>query len=255
MLNTKEEIYFSVIIITIFAFLLVGIIITTAILYHNRRKLHLLERSTFAQTLLQSQLEIKEQTLQHLAVELHDNLGQIASLIKINLNTIKVEETDKAKLKVEETKELVRQLITDLKLLSVSLNSNRVTQLGITKSLEDEVARLNKIGLFKIMLQQVGSVALADNATIIIFRMAQEILNNALKHSTAKNVTISISVSDNLFSLSIVDDGTGFNLADKLKTGGSGLLNLQSRAKLIGATISIQSKLAVGTTVSILLPI
>jgi hypothetical protein len=194
--------------------------------------------------------------LQHLAVELHDNLGQIASIIKINLNTLKFDDTEKAKTKIEDTKELTRQLITDIKLLSASLNGNRITELGLVKGLELEVERLNRTGQFEASLCFDGQeIALEDNKAIILFRMAQEILNNAVKHSGAKRIEISINITGNLFTLAIVDNGMGFNLEEKVKSGGSGLLNLQSRAKLIQAQVSVQSSVGNGTKISIELPL
>jgi signal transduction histidine kinase len=209
----------------------------------------------FQQTLLESQLEIKEQTLQHIARELHDNLGQVASLIKINLNTLQLEDT-KAIQKVEDTKELVRELITDLKLLTISLNGDRISQLGIVKSLEMEVSRLNKTGLFDASLDQQGVIPMIEaNTTIILFRMVQEIINNAVKHSNAKHIKISLVAVENLLILVCRDNGKGFDEVEKVKSGGSGLTNLQNRAKLIKAKLSIQSSPEDGTSISIELPL
>ena len=99
-------------------------------------------QNQFTQTLLQSQLEIKEQTLRHLAYELHDNLGQIASLIKINLNTLQLDDRGKSAQKIDDTKELTRQLITDLKSLSVSLNGDLIAKIGLLKGIENELNEL-----------------------------------------------------------------------------------------------------------------
>lgn len=210
----------------------------------------------FAQTLLQSQLEIKEQTLRHIAFELHDNLGQIASLIKINLNTLHLNEPEKAIEKIEATKELTRQLIADLKSLSVSLNGDRISQLGLVKGLHDEVERINRTGLLTVSLDVPESFPpLAESPTIIVYRMVQEVLNNIVKHSQATSVQISLKVVENLFTLVIRDNGVGFNPEDKMKSGGSGLLNLQSRARLIQAAFSIESSPGQGTRISIALPL
>jgi signal transduction histidine kinase len=256
MLDSKEEIYSAVVIITIFAFLLIGIIIATSILYHNRKKKHLSEKAKFSHILLQSQLEIKEQTLRHLAYELHDNLGQIASLIKINLNTLQLDDRGKSAQKIEDTKELTRQLITDLKSLSVSLNGDLIAKIGLLKGIENEVNRLNKTGQFITQLKVEGlSALLEESTTIILYRMVQEVINNIVKHSEAKRIDFLATTSENLFTLVIQDDGVGFNLEEKVNSGGSGLLNLQSRAKLIHAQFSIQSSPGVGTKICIELPL
>jgi two-component system, NarL family, sensor kinase len=256
----KEELTLLIVLSTIILIFLITVVVIIILRYKIRQRKFLHEKqqlqSQFSQTLLQSQLEIKEQTLQHLAYELHDNLGQVASLIKINLNTLQLNDPIKAGHKIEDTKELIRQLITDLKSLSVSLNSERVTQLGIAKSLENEVGRLNKTGQFEATLQQKGSIPTLDaNTTIILYRMAQEIINNMVKHSGAKRISISLTVIENLFTLAFSDDGAGFDLEGKLNEGGSGLMNLHSRAKLIRAQLSIQSSPGSGTKISIELPL
>src|ERR1700760_2765462 len=97
------------------AFFLLGcFIILLAALYSQKQQKNKEERrkmaAEFSDTLLHAQLEIKEQTLQDISRELHDNFGQVASLIKINLNTFRWDDEEKAMKKIEDTKELVRQL-------------------------------------------------------------------------------------------------------------------------------------------------
>lgn len=207
------------------------------------------------ETLLQSQLEIQDQTLQHISRELHDNLGQIASLIKINLNTLQIDDAAKAQ-KIEDTKELTRQLITDLKGLSVRLNSDRITQFGLVKTLQTETDRINKTDTFSAGFEYTGAdPTIAADKAIILYRMIQEILNNIFKHSQAKHIHIMLNANENSFILAFNDDGIGFNANDKLNSGGSGLFNLQNRAKLINAQLSIQSTPGNGSVVSIQMPL
>jgi signal transduction histidine kinase len=257
---TDADILISIIAGSLLFFLLCVFIVAFSALYARRKQQYKVEsqklRSEFAETLLRSQLEIKEQTLQNISYELHDNLGQIASIIKINLNTLRLEDIEKAEQKIEDTKELVRQLITDLKVLSVSLSSDRVAQLGILRCLEGEAERLNRIGQFETTLQHDGNVPALDvNTSTILFRMTQEILNNIVKHSGAKHITISLLASGNLLTLVCADDGVGFNKEEKIKSGGSGLINLHSRAKLIHARLTLLSAPQQGTKISIELPL
>lgn len=245
---------------TIILLLLAGFIFTFLMLFQKKQQKFRIEKQNlqlqFSQTLLQSQLEIKEQTLRQLAYELHDNLGQIASLIKINLNTLQLDDREKSILKIEDTKELTRQLITDLKSLSVSLNGDLIAKIGLLRGIENEVNRLNKTGQFITQLKVEGHfVPLDESTTIILYRMVQEIINNIAKHSQAKHIEFLITTTENLFTLVIQDDGVGFNLEEKVNSGGSGLLNLQSRAKLIHAQFSIQSSPGVGTKICIELPL
>ncbi len=117
--------------------------------------------------------------------------------------------------------------------------------------------RLNKTGQFEASLIQEGAIPeLDNNTTIILYRMAQETINNMVKHSGAKHINISAGAIENLFTLAISDDGVGFNVQEKMNSGeGSGLINLQHRAKLINAELKIESAPGKGTTVTIQFPI
>jgi signal transduction histidine kinase len=209
----------------------------------------------FSQTLLQSQIEIQEQTLQHISRELHDNLGQVASLIKINLTTLKLNDPEKAVEKIEHTKDLTRQLIADIKSLSVSLGSDRIAQTGLARAIETEVERLNKTGEFVATYRLQGAMPDIDaDKSLILYRMAQEVLNNMVKHSEAKHINIFIHVNENVFILAFRDDGIGFNSAEKMNASGAGLRNLQNRATLINAQLHIQSLPGNGTEITIEMP-
>jgi signal transduction histidine kinase len=250
------EILVNIILGGILFLFLVIVIFISAVRYQKKQKIHLLEkqqlRSAFAQTLLQSQLEIQEQTLKRVSWELHDNLGQVASIIKINLNTMQLADTAKAAEKIESTKELTRQLIYDIKALSVSLGSDRLKQAGLPRVLQTEVDRLNKTGEFTASFTQEGIMPfIDDDKAVILYRMAQEILNNMVKHSGAINIKLDLTIKGNLFTLAFTDDGAGFDVAAKIESGGAGLKNLYNRAKLINATLNISSNPGRGTYTSI----
>jgi signal transduction histidine kinase len=227
--------------------------------YIKKRSIHQAQmaklQADFASTLLQSQLEIREQTLQHVGRELHDNLGHMASLIKINLTTLNLANPDTAAEKVEATKELTRQLLTDLKALSRSIGPDRISRLGLVKAIEQEVANINKTGEFRADYQTDGIIpSLPDDKLIILFRMIQEILQNMVRHSQAKNISLILIGTEKSLNLKLSDDGTGFNVEEKLQGEGAGLHNLINRAKLISAEFSIQSSLSKGTQITINLP-
>ena len=209
-----------------------------------------------SQTLLQAQLEIQEQTHQHIGKELHDNLGQVASLIKINLNTLKLSDTEKEVTKLADTKDLLRQMIADIKSLSVSLGADRLTQSGLIKAIETDIERINKTDEFTASLQIDGAIPVIGNDTaIILYRMVQEVLNNMVKHSKATQINCVIRFSENLLTLVLSDNGVGFNMDEKLNGGGAGLRNLQNRARLINAQFNTQTSPGAGTKISIQLPL
>ena len=234
-------------------------IILFVILYRQSHKKNIAEkeymRSQFNQILLESQFEIQQQTLQHVSRELHDNLGQVASLIKINLNTLQLSSISKAEEKIESTKELTRQLIADIKSLSVNLGSDRIQQAGLFKVLETEIDRLNKTELYTASIDMVGVMpAINDDKAIILYRMSQEILNNMVKHAHASVIRIICDGRENRFILAFSDNGNGFCIPDKMNSG-SGLQNLQNRARLIDAQLVMQSSAGKGSAFIITLPL
>lgn len=246
----------GIFIITIFLLIIATGIIMLVLVYQKRQVQYLSEKEqlkiTFEKEILKTEIEIQEHTLQQISRELHDNFGHIASLIKINLHTLRLDDLNKAVEKIEDTKDFTRQLIADIKSLSVSLNSDRIAKTGLVKALQTEVERLNKTDLFTASFTQSGNVAEIENdKAIILYRMAQEVLNNMVKHSDAKCINVNLSIKDNLFILAFSDDGKGFDVEEQLKSGGSGLTNLQKRAGLINAQLTIQSKPGKGTNIAI----
>lgn len=234
-------------------------IISFTLIFFKRRKQHQDEKlalaAQFKETLLTSQLEIREQTLQNISQELHDNLGQIASLIKINLNLISLDNKEHKDPKIDETKTLTQQLITDLKAISANLNGSLIAKVGLDKGIENEVNRLNRLGILEVKLSRPELFPqLDDQKSIILLRMVQEMLNNILKHSKAKTVSIDITEESRCMRLNLKDDGIGFDVETALLKGGSGLLNLKDRANLIGAQLEIKSAPSTGTSITIETP-
>ena len=246
----------SIISFVLFIVLVLFFAISLSIRYRKRKKENEYLKIQFSQTLLRSQLEIQEQTLQHVSHELHDNLGQVASLIKINLNTLQFSDIGKATEKIENTKNLTRQLITDLKALSVSLGSDHLSKTGFLKALEIEVDRLNKTGEFAATLTtQLEEVNISPDKAIILYRMVQELLNNAIKHSKAKHINLILHNQENKYILAINDDGVGFDTEAAGNNTSAGLKNLQGRALLINAKLNLLSAAGKGTQVTIELPL
>ena len=250
----------SILVVTIFLLIVAIGIIMLVLVYQKRQVQYLKENEnlkiSFEKELLKSQMEIQEQTLGHLSRELHDNLGQVASLIKINLSTISLGEVEKAAEKIENTKDLTRQLIADIKSLSVSLGSDLLTQVGLVKAIETEVDRLNKTGEFVAdLVAPPDRLDIAIDKEIILYRMVQEILNNIVKHSAARHVHILLGLADQRLLLAVDDDGRGFEPETNVQTAGAGLRNLKSRALLINAQLTINSTPGAGTHIKIDLPL
>ncbi len=252
-----------VIVSTILLILMGGIMVYFIFLYQRKRFRHQQEvielREAFRQTLLQSKLEIQEQTLNHIAKELHSNFSHLVSLININLSEILPQSSDQMKANVVETKSLAKQLLAELKALSASLNTDHIIHIGFESALNNELNRLGNTKKYKIIFTKSGDpYRLRPEHEIILFRLCQEILNNILKYAKATAITALLSYSPGFLQLEISDDGIGFDLdlaaglsAERESTG---LLNIQKRAKLINGEVTINTGLGKGTNISIRIP-
>ena len=213
-------------------------------------------KNQFEQELLQTKIEIQEQTLKTISEEIHDNIGQVLSLVKINLNTVTgITDTDELT-KLETSKELVSKAINDLRDLSRSMHGDRITELGLQQSIADELLILQNSTEFETHLQVTGNkYKLPPQKEMVLFRIVQEALHNSIKHSKATRLDVGLNYQHDNFTLTISDNGKGFYpQALQLSETGIGLKSMQDRATLIGGKFSIQAMKNNGTSISINLP-
>lgn len=226
--------------------------------YNRRKKRHVEEKEhleiTYQQELLKTQIEVQEQTLNNVGREIHDNITQVLSFVKLNLALAGNIDADGQKQKIAESRELISRAINDLRHLSKSLNFDHVMQQGLLKALEAEAERINNSDLIKINLNITGdSYSLGEQRELVFFRIFQEALNNTLKHSSANSFTISLQFSKQLVNLTLEDDGMGFSAEQSVFNGGSGLKNIQNRVAMIGAVANIYSSPGKGCSISVTL--
>jgi signal transduction histidine kinase len=209
--------------------------------------------SAFQQELLKTQIEIQEQTLTYISSEIHDNITQVLSFVKLNLGMID-NLTEINKKKINENRELVSQSISDLRNLSKSLSFEHISVLGLVKTIEMEVERINNSGLINASLSIEGEIySLGEQCEVVLFRIFQEALNNTLKYSRAKDLKISLQYHFELFNLTLEDNGIGFLVNSHLKQDGLGLRNIKNRAALIGAIAAIESSPGEGCCIKVAL--
>jgi signal transduction histidine kinase len=252
------------IVITIIVFLLAGFFILVLVAYINqRKKKHIEEKKTmqlnFQQELLRTQLEIQEQTLKNISQEIHDNIGQVLSLAKLNLATADLNKMEVLQQKIEDSRKLVAKAIQDLRDLSKRLNTDYVSDMGLARSIEYELELIQKTGYFETDLRMEGNVySLGSQKELILFRIVQEVISNIIKHARANLIVVELSYGPELFSMRLFDNGQGFDLGivggKQPSGGGLGIKNMHNRAQLIGAQFSMTSTNQKGTVVDVRLP-
>ncbi|MFN8254501.1 MAG: histidine kinase [Bacteroidales bacterium] len=265
MFAQDKEITIAIIVSTSLMLFFVGIIIAAVVKYQRRTRIYLQEMSNlkinYQEETIKAQIEREEQTLNRVSQEIHDNVGQILSLVKLNLNTLELKDCDcQLKAKIESTTELVGKAIHDLRQLSKSLNSIHLSQGYLSDSLNAELDLINKSKIFNSTITVSGvEKPFNPQKQLIIFRIIQEALNNIIKHAKATKIDISLNYFPQSLDLFIQDNGVGFVLnndkSQNQKDTGTGIENMYNRAKIIGGYIEIKSVMGSGTSIHLSVPI
>jgi len=232
--------------------------ISYIIIYRRKNEKHQLEMKNVKllneKASLQMQLEMQEHTFNTISNEIHDNVGQILSLAKVQLNIIDQSNIlDKALL--YDAKESVAKAMADLRDIAKSLNSERIQQSGLYENTRHELQRISRAGLMETFIKSEGEErAVIENNRLFVFRMIQEGLQNIMKHSKASKVSICFDYRGKYLIVSISDNGVGFDSEQLLGKDGLGLKNMVKRATVIGGEAKIKSTLGEGTTITIISP-
>jgi len=248
---------------TLLILFLGGTIILVVYLYQQKRILYQQTYSALKlqheKNLISTQLEVQENMFRHISQEIHDNIGLTLSLAKLQLNTLDANDQEKASLQIHSSVELLGESITHLKNISRSLNADIINSYGLTKAIENEIARISDIGSILIRLEIQGEPIYLDaQKELIIFRIIQESLNNILKHSAASATNVALDYNDSQLIIKIIDNGKGFihsSLNEHSSNGKAGLKNMESRTKMIRGKMQIQSSPGNGTTLKFTIPL
>lgn len=225
---------------TITTIILVMIIITLFGIFQTRKNKYIEAKKQFEQEIAKSRTEIQEQALKNIGWELHDNVGQLLSVARMQLNILQAKIPDNCKGDAADISELVGNCLKEIRLLSKTLNPDVIREIGLVKSIELELERFNKLNFLKANLEIEGEEQeITHKDEIIIFRILQEFFANVIKHSKAHSLLVRLIYKPNELVILAIDDGVGFNYSEIDK--GSGLMNMQSRAELIGASYLLQS--------------
>jgi two-component system, NarL family, sensor kinase len=261
MYNTKTAALIFLIFITAFILVMITFIIIILFFIQKKQKSFVLDlmatKAHHEKELLNTRLEIHEQTIQEVSRELHDNVGQYLSLAKLGLSTLDLERKDESKNSLVEISDIIEKSLDDLRNVCRSMNTEIIKEGGLKKSIEMQVDYIKRAGKFNIHFKVNGDhVVLDETKETVLFRIVQEAINNIIRHSAATEVCISLCYSENLLKLQIQDDGKGFNLNEQNSGTNhiNGIRNMQQRAKFIEADFQFESKIGDGTKIIVTTP-
>ena len=220
-----------------------------------QEKLNVIQ-ADYETNILKSQLEMQEQTAQHISREIHDNISLSLTLAKLNLHTLDWNEREKSGEKVDSSIKLLTQSIAELSNISKGLNADVIIQHGLLKAIEDEMLRIRQASIFNLDVAITGNPVYMDNQKeLIIFRIIQEAFNNIIKHANASKTRLALHYNAVKLEITISDDGKGFDTELAGSNREAGLKNMATRVKALKGDMLINSRPGHGTVLSFLIPI
>ena len=255
----QAQIEILVLVVTIIVIILVSTLVVFLLYFQKKKVAYILKQreiqKKFTEEINKSKIEIQEQALKNISWEIHDNIGQLLSVAKMQLNIVQMSLPTKEQIKIQETGEIVSKSLEELRGLAKSLNPETIKNKGLIDSLQLEIDRFNRLNVIDASLIIINEpFNLSNEKEIILFRILQEFCNNTLKYSKAKKLKIQLNFNKNNLNITAEDNGIGFNINDISKQNGIGLLNIKSRGKLIGAEIDLKSEENKGTKLFINCP-
>lgn len=222
------------------------------------RELH--EMGLKMQGLSRELMKVQEDERRRLARELHDEVGQALTVVKINLQSL-LQTSDLPPERLEDSIGIVDDTLQEIRNLAMSLRPALLDDLGLDAALRNYLATYSRrTGLATELTTDLNGKRLSRDLETACFRVTQEALTNVLRHSHASKVRVDVSVDESELLLSVADDGWGFDVA--AATGGGhqgksmGLLGMQERAAQMGGNMEIESKQGGGgTTVRAVFPL
>ena len=238
-------------------FLLFAFFIVIFLIVHKKKRYqHLLEKqqmeNNYQNQLLLSRLEVQEQSFKYFSEEIHDNVGQMLSIVKMQLYNIrngsKEEEIVK---KASGCTELLGKAINDLRNISHTMSSAFVSNAGLADAVEKDLEYIRSAKEMKCTLHlQGGEYSLGNEQELLIFRIIQEAIANAVKHASPTDIDVYLHYEPGGLSIEIKDNGSGFEASEKA-TGGIGLNNMHMRAGLLNGTLYVTSEKDKGTSIKL----
>ncbi|GAA4320465.1 hypothetical protein GCM10023115_47500 [Pontixanthobacter gangjinensis] len=252
----KEEILLIIYFILVI-FFLAGFTVVFFITYQRRKNKILKEKfeaeQNFKTELSNARLEIQEATLKNVSWELHDNIGQLLSVASMQLNLLNKKVAEENQHGLKEVKDLVASSLSEVRSLSRSLNNEVIDYVGLQASVNNEIDRFNRLEVIEASMEIEGQpYEIAQEDSIILFRILQEFFSNVIKYAGASQLWVKFSYKEGYMEISAEENGRGFDIEQQQL--GSGLLNMRSRAAMIGANLTLNSSVGKGTSLYLRYP-
>jgi len=202
-------------------------------------------------------VEAQEQERARIARELHDDINQRIALLAIELDQLREKHKDlpsKVRGHVQKLRRITADMASRVYALSHELYSSIPDSLGLAKGMRSWCREFGKQKKMEIDFKSHDLPRLPQEISLCLFRVLQEAVHNAAKHSGVKRVDVQLAENSGEIHLIVSDSGKGFDIEAARRSGGLGLMSMQERVRLVGGTIAIESKPMGGTAIRVRVP-
>ena len=236
----EKELYNSIlIVVAVIAAILVYFIIS--IIRQQRRY------RVITQEKIKAEITTLENERKRIAADLHDEVGPLLSAVKLQINNIEgIGEEDNEL--VQKSSTYMDDIIRKMREISNDLLPNVLVRKGLVAAIQEFILKLKNASGLVIDFEHNEPMRFETSFEINVYRIVQEIIHNAIKHSHASHLSIRLHMAERMLKLATEDNGNGFNMEEVRKTkAGLGLLNLQSRTDVMGGDFHCESEIGKGT--------
>jgi signal transduction histidine kinase len=202
--------------------------------------------------------EVQEQERSRFAKDLHDGLGGMLSGVKLSLSNMKgnmVLSGDHVQT-FERSLDMLDNSIIELRRVAHNLMPEALVKFGLTAALKDFCDFVNGSKVVNVIFQQMGNDKRLDmSVEVVLYRVVNELVNNSLRHSSASEIIIQLNYDDHSLTITVEDNGVGFDQSILEKTKGSGWPNIKSRIDYLKGSLDIETSPGNGTAVNITIPV
>ncbi len=206
-------------------------------------------------------VEAQEEERKRIAKDIHDSIGQMLTALKFNLESLNIQQTDTLESKIDLLKLHTKNIILGVRMATFNLTPPELLDYGITTAIQKMVIQLNKFSDAEIICKNTIDENIRFNTLVEtnLYRVTQECINNSIKYAEASYILVAIKKTEDLLSISVTDNGKGFDIAKTAKKpkggseGGMGLFFMKERMEYINGRVFINSS-ATGTRVVINFP-
>lgn len=254
------EIFYIIIIGTLGMFLLIAAFAAFIALYQKRMLQEQEKRRQMDQDyqnkMIQLQIDSTEIERKRIAADLHDSIGSLLWAAKLNIAFIGRSITFSGELKdsYSETMKMLDQSVDSVRRISWELTPEAFNHTGLASSIKEFCMRLDGKGQDVLFEEHGRSVFWKDDRALMVYRIVQELINNAVKHARANTITVVLRWSLEVLEIQVKDDGIGFELNEKVRSG-VGWWNITNRSGKIGAKLLVKQHIPKGALIELTVPL